>query len=244
MPGIKRFIPYPVKRFVKIGRRYIRDMVNGDLKKMKPGIGAETQKHLIKSIELPITASSSAEAKKNNLSIAAEILNGVMIGPGQIFSFWHLVGNPSLKKGYRKSRSIKGNQLQEETGGGLCQLSGLVYYLALHSGMTILERHPHSLDIYREEERFTPLGSDATVVYGYKDLRLMNPYHFALSFKFQVSDNAITGQLFSEWPMEPNEVEFEYTNQNGSTEVQTRICKDGLSHLLATTRYKKLPAIA
>lgn len=244
MPDIKRFIPYTIKRFVKTGMRYGKDLVNGDLKKMDLDVITELQQHLVKSIELSIKGSSSAEAKKINLCIAAGKINGAQIGPGQIFSFWRMVGLPSHKKGFQKSRSIKGDQLQEETGGGLCQLSGLVYYLALHAGMTILERHPHSLDIYREEERFAPLGSDATVVYGYKDLRLLNPFDFSLSFKFLLSDNAITGQLFSEWPMEPNEVEFIYTSQNGYTEVQTRICKDGLSHLLATTLYKKLSSLA
>jgi len=244
MAGIKRFFPSPVKRFIKIRRRYLRDLVNGDLKKMGLGITPGPLKHLVKSIEQPITLTATSEAKKKNLSIAAGKLNNVQVLPGQIFSFWHLLGYPSQKKGYQKSRSIIGDQLKEETGGGLCQLSGLIYFLALHGGLTVIERHPHSFDIYREEERFTPLGSDATVVYGYKDLRLMNPYDFPVSFFFLVHEQGLTGQLFSAWPMESNEVEFEYSKQNGSTAVQTRICKDGHSRILTTNLYKKLPGIA
>jgi len=244
MPDIRRFIPYSIKRFVKNSLRYGKDLVNGDLEKMDLGVVSEQQQYLVKSIDLSIKSSSATEAKKNNLCIAAGKLNGVQVGKGQIFSFWHLVGYPSDKKGYQKSRSIKGDQLQEETGGGLCQLSGLIYYLALHAGLTILERHPHSLDIYREEERFTPLGSDATVVFGYKDLRLKNPYDFPLSIFITVNDYSLTGQLYADWPMVPNEVEFEYTRENGSTAVQTRISKDGHSHTLATSRYKKLPGLA
>jgi len=56
-------------------------------------------------------------------------------------------------------------------GGGLCQLSGIIYHAVLEAGLEILERHPHSLDIYTATTRYTPLGSDAAVVYGHKDLR-------------------------------------------------------------------------
>lgn len=73
------------------------------------------------------------------------------------------------------------------SGRGLCQLSGLIYYISLLAGLELIERHPHSLAIYDETTGFTPLGSEATVVYGYKDLRLRNntdaPLQFHLVFE-------------------------------------------------------------
>jgi vancomycin resistance protein VanW len=61
--------------------------------------------------------------------------------------------------------------------------------------LEIIERHAHSIDIYREEERFTPLGADATVVWGFKDLRLRNPHSFAVSIACVLEGKRLTGYL-------------------------------------------------
>jgi hypothetical protein len=63
--------------------------------------------------------------------------------------------------------------------------------------LKIVERHQHSVDIYTEENRYTPLGTDATVVFGYKDLRIRNPYHFPIQFWFSVEENHFIGELCS-----------------------------------------------
>ncbi len=80
-------------------------------------------------------------------------------------------------------------------GGGLCQISCLLYYLSLKVGLTILERHSHSFDIYTEDQRFTPLGSDAAVAYGLKDLRIRNTFSFPIQFHFDIHSNTITVSL-------------------------------------------------
>ena len=134
-----------------------------------------------------------------------------------------------------------GDRLQEEVGGGLCQVSGLIYFLALHGGMNILERHAHSLDIYTEEERFTPLGSDATVVFGYKDLRFMNPYDFPVSLNFLIPETVLTGELIASSHLEPLSIKFNYTPFPGHTDVTALSIKDGVSREISTNRYKKMP---
>ena len=53
-------------------------------------------------------------------------------------------------------------------------MSGLIYYVSLMAGLEVLERHPHSRDIYDDQTRYAPLGADATVAYGFKDLRVLN----------------------------------------------------------------------
>ena len=133
-----------------------------------------------------------------------------------------------------------GDRLQEEVGGGLCQVSGLIYFLALHGGMNILERHAHSLDIYTEEERFTPLGSDATVVFGYKDLRFMNPYDFPVSLNFLIPETVLTGELIASSHLEPLSIKFNYSSFPGHTDVTALSIKDGVSREISTNRYKKM----
>ena len=121
------------------------------------------------------------ENKLSNLRRGAASIDQSVIEPGGQWSFWRRLGKPSVRRGYLEGRTIMGDRLVRQVGGGLCQLSSLVHHLALLGGLEIVERHAHSIDIYREEERHTPLGADATVVWGFKDLRLRNPHPFAVS---------------------------------------------------------------
>lgn len=73
------------------------------------------------------------------------------------------------KRDTKNGRNLVAGKIQGNYGGGLCQVSGLLYYIALATGLEILERHAHSIDIYAEEDRFAPLGADDTVVFGYKN---------------------------------------------------------------------------
>ena len=240
MQAVKKYIPATLRRLVKISLRRSKDFFIGSHKKMAGGYGNENNLHCIKSIEQPIKLTETAIFKTHNIGLAIAKLNNIIIGPGQIFSFWKLVGNPSQKNGYKKSRSIVGHSLQEEVGGGLCQLSGLIYFLALHAGLIITERHSHSLDIYKEEERFTPLGSDATVVYGYKDLRFLNPNDFPILLSFSLTERVLTGKLLSTVPTEPFDIEFVYQYHTSSTGVTTIRKKNGRSFTLSSNSYALL----
>lgn len=222
---MKRIFPAQVRRTVKVWLRFGKDLFNGTNKHFASRLNAVTDLPAVISIDQTIRPQASSANKVHNISIAIKKLNGICIAPGQIFSFWHLVGSPSAKNNYQKSRSIVAGKLEAETGGGLCQLSGLIYYLSLHAGLTILERHAHSLDIYRDEERFTPLGSDATVAYGYKDLRLKNDLPFPVQFKFMVTENSLTGMICCAEKINTRKVNFHYEHHSDHTVVHT-ICDD------------------
>lgn len=164
------------------------------------------------------------EAKKNNLLIAIKSIESVQINPNEIFSFWRNVGKPSKKKGFVESRSLVNGKLEKSLGGGLCQLSGLIYYISLYAELDILERHSHSIDIYTNETRFTPLGSDATVAYGYKDLKIRNNLKSPIKFNFSMDTNYITIELKHSVFIEKNSVEFkERIIEDNTTEVITLI---------------------
>jgi vancomycin resistance protein VanW len=141
------------------------------------------------TIVQPINVSKWAENKKHNLRIAISTFQDLLINPKEIFSFWHCVGNPTETSGYKKGINIVKGVLDFDIGGGLCQLSGLLYHLALAAGLGIVERHPHSADLYTDETRYTPLGADATTAYGYKDLRLKNSLDVPLCFRIRVEEN-------------------------------------------------------
>jgi vancomycin resistance protein VanW len=120
-------------------------------------------------------------------------------------------------------------------GGGLCQLSGIVYHTALLAGLTILERYNHTVDIYKEEDRFTPLGADATVVYGYKDLRFLNNTPVPLQLSFAFETEAITCGIKSAADLTVRDLQFERSEGKGFRLVYT---KDQSGNTIAESRYK------
>ena len=151
---------------------------------------------------------ATAEAKRHNLRIAAESLHRTVVRPGEVFSFARVVGPPIAPRGYREGRTLVGGEVAASSGGGLCQLSGLLYLAALECGLEILERHPHSLDIYTDATRFAPLGADATVVYGHRDLRLRNTLDAPIAFRCTVETEAIALHLCSDAAIARRSVAF------------------------------------
>ncbi len=209
---MKQLIPASVRRSARIALRSLTDVKTGEVARFANSSltkTAEAEQFLPQiKISQEIKASHYSDNKRHNLALAAERINRILIEPGKVFSFWHLVGQPTRRRGYLPGRTLVNQTLQAEYGGGLCQLSGLLYYLALRAGLHILERYPHSVDIYTDETRFTPLGSDATVVYGYKDLRFLNLLEQAICFHITVQPDSIRGQLCAREPISDYQIEF------------------------------------
>jgi vancomycin resistance protein VanW len=195
------------------------------------------------SIEQRILPTDYAQAKIHNIETACKSFENLPVPPRGIFSFWRVVGRPTESGGFRPGRSLLGGELQPDYGGGLCQLSGLIYYLCLHAGLEILERHPHSRDIYAEAERYAPLGADATVAYGFKDLRVLNSLPAPVCFRVGISAEAVTGCLCSSAAIEPCTVEFLRTaGADGICTVETRRRRPGETEYrrLAVSRYRRI----
>jgi len=113
--------------------------------------------------EFPLTA-----GKIENLRVAARSLNGLEIPADQVFSFWRQLGRTTRGRGFTTGRELREGCMVPSLGGGLCQLSGLLYQAALEAGLEIIERHAHSRTIPGSSaER----GQDATVFWNYVDLR-------------------------------------------------------------------------
>ena len=130
------------------------------------------------------------------------------------------------------------SKLDFDYGGGLCQLSGLLYHLALTAGLGIVERHPHSVDLYTDETRYTPLGADATTVYGHKDLRLKNILSTPFCFRIKIKGNKLIGSICAPEPVQEHELRFIKDMVDGKERVKTIECLDsGNSQLICTQMY-------
>jgi len=214
---VKQLIPAPLRLQARIWQRQWQDLRQGQRDRFaaqpssaagQADNGNPALSHQW-SITQPIPNTSHSANKRVNLAQAIAQLNNVIVQPQQILSFWHLVGAPTERRGYCEGRAIVGDRLSSEIGGGLCQLSGMLYWLGLQAGLEVIERHPHSQDLYTDATRYAPLGSDATVVYGYKDLRLQNNQAEPLSFRFELGNDAVTVGLWAPHSVERWSVSFE-----------------------------------
>lgn len=173
--ALRRALPLPLRRGVARVRRGVQDRVDGSHFRLARRLAPPWDSPRLVTIEQPIRQSPLWEGKLANLQRGAAMLDGVKVAPGEVFSFWHWLGPPTAARGFAIGRAIRADEPIGDPGGGLCQLSGIVYELGLRAGLQIAERHAHSRDLYgSEDERFTPLGLDATVVWPWKDLRLDN----------------------------------------------------------------------
>jgi len=138
--------------------------------------------------------------KINNLKIAIPKLNNIVINPGQVFSYWKLIGRPTKLKGYKKGMILKSGKVTAGTGGGLCQLSNLIYWLTLHTPLTIKERHRHGYDVFPDSNRTQPFGSGATCFYNYGDLMIENNTNTSFQLSLKITDKYLEGAWLSETP--------------------------------------------
>lgn len=220
-----------IKVFVKLTFRKIEDSFN----RIPFAIKKNDEELPYKvTIQQPFISQEFLENKKHNLKVASEKINQIIVYPNEIFSFWKIVKNPNNTNVYKSGRSLVAGKLQEQIGGGLCQISGAIFHLALLSRLEIVERHQHSVDIYTEENRYTPLGTDATVVFGYKDLRIRNPYHFPIQFRFSVEENHFVGELCSKEKIETSALNFEIK----SSENEKTVSIIDNSKIISVSHYK------
>lgn len=109
-----------------------------------------------------------------NLRLAAPKLHGILLRPGETFSYWRLIGKPTARKGYMPGMALFCGHYHAGIGGGLCQLSNLIFWMTLHTPLTVIERYRHSYDMFPDANRTQPFGSGATCIYPYQDLMIRN----------------------------------------------------------------------
>ncbi|MBE3554551.1 MAG: VanW family protein [Thermicanus sp.] len=142
------------------------------------------------------------ENKIVNLGIAIQKIDGILIPPGKIFSVWRLVGKTSKRKGYMEGLTLSRGEVKTGVGGGLCQLSNLLYWMALHTPMKVVERHHHSFDPFPDERRVLPFGSGASLFYNYVDLRFLNTTETTFQIRLWMTDKHLKGTIYASQPLE------------------------------------------
>jgi vancomycin resistance protein YoaR len=129
-------------------------------------------------------------ARARNIEVAAAHLDGVVLAPGDVVSFNDTVGPRTIDNGFRHAFQIYKGEMIAGVGGGTCQVSSTLHAAALHGGLDIVERAPHSRPL-----GYVPLGLDSTVVYPEVDLKLRNPWAFPVVVHTEVQPGHVRVQL-------------------------------------------------
>ena len=142
------------------------------------------------------------ENKEKNLSLAAPKVNGILIRPGETFSFWHLVGKTSAAKGYKEGLTISCGRPDRGIGGGLCQFTNLIHWMVLHSPLLVREHHHHDqLDLFPDYKRTVPFGTGTSIMYNYLDYRFVNRTDQTFQICVRVKNGYLWGELRCEKPL-------------------------------------------
>ena len=113
--------------------------------------------------------------RKTNVTISAAACDGVILMPGEEFSYNNTTGSRSEDKGYLPASIYVGGRTEEGVGGGTCQVSSTIYYAVLQTTLEIVERHNH-----KYATSYLPDGMDATVYFGSLDFRFKNDTNYPI----------------------------------------------------------------
>ncbi|MFL6742555.1 MAG: VanW family protein [Sphingomicrobium sp.] len=166
---------FRLKSRALIARRLVVNLLSGEShRRYRRAAAIPATARLLARDEHPIyTVTDPREqelelGKVHNLRIAAAALDGIMLRPGEIFSFWAAAGRPWRSRGYVLGRELRQGCMVPSIGGGICQLTNALSRVVHRAGMEIVERHSHTV---HPPGFFIDDSTDATVFWNYIDFR-------------------------------------------------------------------------
>jgi len=240
-------LPTRLRQFGARQRRALRDWWHGRLGPWaggpgggSPNGGGAPQLQRIAAYACPILNPAFQahvyDNKMHNLGLVRSRLDSVTLQPGELFSFWRLVGPPDAAHGFKVASNFIGGRIGLAEGGGICQLTSALYNAALLAGLEILERHAHSIDAYGAN-RYVPLGRDATVVHGYKDLQFRNATGVPMTLRIAIRPDEVEAAFFApDVPSADVRIEVDALSPDG-LHTRTRRRRNGHWEVVSQDRY-------
>ncbi len=133
----------------------------------------------------------SNKDRSNNLELAASKINGIVLAPGEEFSYNKTVGARTISTGYKEAKIYSNGQVVDGVGGGICQISSTLYNTVIRANLDVTERHNHQF-----VTSYVPAGRDATVVYGAKDLKFVNNRSYPIKIEMKATNTIISCSIY------------------------------------------------
>lgn len=148
--------------------------------------------------------------RASNIALAAKTINGIILLPGEEFSYNKVLGNTTKEKGYKLGGAYVGGKVVQAYGGGICQVSTTLYNAVLYANLEIVERYNHSYAV-----SYVPAGRDATVSYGGKDFKFKNTRNYPIRIDANAKNGVVSVSITG--IKEEKEYEIELTSTVLST---------------------------
>ena len=159
-----------------------------------PEITAESLRSMIFRDKLSTRTTSlggSSYSRINNVTLAARAINGVVLNPGDEFSYNAVVGQRTPARGYQMAGAYSAGQTVQEYGGGICQVSSTLYCCALYANLSITDRTCHMFPV-----SYLPAGLDATVSWGGPEFKFVNSRNYPIKIVAYVQNGGVTVELW------------------------------------------------
>ena len=144
-------------------------------------IGTEAFPDMISTFSTRYDASNIP--RTTNLKLAMQKLNGVVVSPGETFSYNKTLGKRTAEAGYKEAGGFAGGRVVQTLAGGICQISSTLYDAVLYANLDIVERHNHMF-----LAGYVGAGKDATVVYGTYDFKFKNTRKYPVMIKTSIGN--------------------------------------------------------
>jgi vancomycin resistance protein YoaR len=131
------------------------------------------------------------EGRSYNIKLGTYKVNGILLNPGEEFSFNKLTGKRGVKQGFKEAPVIINGELEDGIAGGICQVSSTLYNSVLYSGLQITQVRNHSIP-----SSYVSKGRDATLVYGIIDLKFKNNYSHPVYIENIVNKNKVISNIY------------------------------------------------
>ena len=138
------------------------------------------------------------ENKVTNIMLACNKINGIIIHPGETFSYWSTLGPTGKKQGYKEGLVISKKGMKSGYGGGLCQMANMIHWLVLNSPLEVTELHHHSDALFPDDRRRVPFGTGTSVCYNNVDYRFKNNTDQDVQILVWCENGELCGELRSE----------------------------------------------
>lgn len=137
------------------------------------------------------TKTLSSTNRQINLRLACQGINGMIIYPGETFSFNAALGERTVEKGYKPATAYINGESVQDVGGGICQVASTLYYCTVVADMKIVERWAHG---YYSD--YLPQSTDATVFWGGLDFKFKNNWEYPIRIEATASYGNVTIKLY------------------------------------------------
>ncbi|MCI5970489.1 MAG: VanW family protein [Oscillospiraceae bacterium] len=129
--------------------------------------------------------------RSHNIALAAQKINGMVLMPGEQFSFNGVVGQRSAQTGFKTAKVYQGGEIVDGIGGGICQVSTTLYNAVLYADLSIDYRTNHSMPV-----SYAPAGRDATVSYGSIDFKFSNNQGYPIKLSCSASGGKLICSVY------------------------------------------------